>query len=514
MLDKITAFFKKYFFVISILFFSSILRWVLILKGGQFYFPDENRYGIAQDTIALLLAEKIKTALLTLLGELAHVGFKITALFPAFLENKFGTTLALPAIFFSFFSILSLLLIWKIALRASGQIRVANYALFIAACSQVLLYYSRHLFPYDEAMFFGLFALYVALKNNVSPSTFYWCGVISFLCLVSYNGYWPIAGFAMIVNLFYGKREEYWLLKRPAILGLGFFTPLVILLGVCFMVGKDFFSDYQVYLQKIVQGSFNEGWSLPFEYFWHAEHLFIVIVGLLAFTALFLFLKQRNKFPFKKNALDIGENDFRINSKYLSVALGGTLFIYLCLIIPSNLTHTFVVYARTARQLMPFLALSAAYGLYYLRSWKFGGRWLANTVIVVLFVQAAWNYRLEYNIVYPRQFLQEIQERYPDFKVSSKMMRFYAPLVCQNSGLLVVNFHYIYDWSQPLPSVRGDVLGRTPHPINFLPYQYDGYTPEQRQAILKENFEMIAYKPEISYLTSINNEIENCSQDK
>jgi hypothetical protein len=360
-------------------------------------------------------------------------------------------------------------------------------------------------------MFFGLFGLYVTLEDDANIGTSFWCGVISFLCLVTYNGYWPIAGFAMIVNLFYGKKEEYWLLKRPASLGLGFFTPLAILLGVCFVVGKDFFSDYQIYLQKIVQGSFSEGWRLPFEYFWHAEHLLVVIVGLLIFLAFFMFFIKRNKFLSETHALEGGGGN---SIKYLSVTLGGTLFIYLCLAIPSNVTHTFVVYARTARQLMPFLALTAAYGLYQLRSWKPGGRCLVNTVIVVLLVQAVWNYRLEYNIVYPRKFLQEIQERYPDFTVSSKMMRFYAPLVCQNSGLLVVNFHYIYDWSQPLPSVQGDLLIRAPHPIKFLPYQYDGYTPEQRQAIRKENFEMIAYKPEISYLTSIKNEIENCSQTK
>ena len=165
MITRTTKFFKKHYLVISILSVSSALRWVLILRGGQFYFPDESRYGIAQDALVLLLDGKVKTALLTLLGELAHVGFKFTALIPAFFENKLSTTLALPAIFFSFFSILNLLLIWKIALATGASPRVANYALFIAASSQVLLYYSRHIFPYDEAMFFGLLALYVTLKN-------------------------------------------------------------------------------------------------------------------------------------------------------------------------------------------------------------------------------------------------------------------------------------------------------------------------------------------------------------
>lgn len=489
MILRTTNFIKKHHFVISILLISSILRWILILRGGQFYFPDESRYGIAQNALALLLDGKVKTALLVLVNELAHVGFKITALIPALFENIFDTTLALPAIFFSFFSILNLFLIWMIALKAGATTRVANYALLIAACSQVLLYYSRHLYPYDQAMFFGLLALYVALKNT-KPGVSFLCGTLSFLCIVTYNGYWAIAAFPMMVSTFNGAKEKYWFVKRPMFLGLGFLTPLAILLTFCFVIGKDFFSDYGVYLQKIVQGSFSEGWSLPFEYFWHAEHGFIVVVALLTLVSLFLFLKKRNKF--------------------LYIALGGTIFVYLCLVIPSNVTHTFVVYARTTRQLLPFLVLTAAYGLDNLYSWKPGGRWLVNALIAIIFVQAAWNYRLAYKIIYPREFIQKIQERYPDFRISEKMMLFYAPLICKDSDFLAVNFHVFYNWPHPLPPIQGHILLSAPHPDNFPAYQYDGYTPEQRQVIRQENFKMEFYKLDVNPEM----EIENCYQVK
>lgn len=494
MIVRVKNLFKKHCFVITTLLISGILRWILIIKGGQFYFPDESRYGITQDAMVLLLEGKARTALLTLVDELAHVGFKLTALIPAFFENIFDTTLTLPAIFFSFFSILNLLLIWKIALKAGASIRVADYALLIAAFSQVLLYYSRHIFPYDQAMFFGLSALYIALGNNAKPTVSILCGTLSFLCLVTYNGYWAITIFPMIVNIFNGAKEKYWIVKRPALLALGFLMPLAILLMVCFVIGKDFFSDYGVYLQKIVQGSFSEGWSLPFEYFWHAEHGFFAIVGFLTFVALFLFFRKRNKF--------------------LYIALGGTLFVYLCLVIPSNLTHTFVVYARTARQLMPFLVLAAAYGLSYFHEWKPGSSWLVNITIAFFFIQATWNYGLAYKIIYPGEFVQKAQEQYPGFEISSKMMRFYAPLVCKNNGLIAKNYHYIYTWPQLAPTVQGDILMRTPHPINVLHYQYDGYTPAERGAIRAEYFEMVLYKPDANYLASLKNEIENCNQGK
>lgn len=494
MIVRAKTLFKKHYFVITTLLISGILRWILIIKGGQFYFSDESRYGITQDAMVLLLEGKVRTALLTLVDELAHVGFKLTALIPAFFENIFDTTLALPAIFFSFFSILNLLLIWKIALKAGASIGVANYALLIAACSQVLLYYSRHIFPYDQAMFFGLLALYIALGDNAKPIVSILCGALSFLCLVTYNGYWAIAAFPMIVSIFNGTKEKHWIVKRPAFLALGFLTPLAILLMVCFVIGKDFFSDYGVYLQKIVQGSFSEGWSLPFEYFWYAEHGFIVIVGLFSLVALILFLKDRNR--------------------YLYIAIGGTLFIYLCLAIPSNILHIFVVYARTARQLLPFLILLTAYGLAALQSWKPGSRWLANIIVAAILVQAAWNYQLSSKIVYPREFIQDIQQQYPEFEVSSKMMRFYSPLICQHQGFLLLNFHYIYNWSKTPTDIRGELLLQAPHPVKFQPHLYEGYTPEERRAIRKENFEMAFYKLDADYLASHKKDIERCNQNR
>jgi hypothetical protein len=490
---KARHFFKEYRFVVSILLVSGLLRWVLIFRGGQFYFPDESRYGIAQDALVLLLEGKVRTALLTLVGELAHVGFKLTALIPALFENLFHTSLVLPAIFFSFFSILNLLLIWMIALRAGASRRVANYALFLAAASHVLLYYSRHIFPYDQAMFFGLLALYVALGNMSKPASLFLCGGISFLCLVTYNGYWQMAAFPMIVGMFLGEKEKDWLVKRPAFLGSGFLTPLAVLLLACFVIGKDIFSDYGVYLRKIVQGSFSEGWSLPFEYFWHAEHGFILIVGAFTLIALFLLPKNGNKF--------------------LHVSLGGVFFIYLSLAILSNLTHTFVVYARTARQLMPFLVLTAAYGLAYFHSWKPRGRWLVHIAMIVFFVQAAWNYGVAYRMEFPGEFIRNIQAQEPEFQIAAKMVRFYAPLVCKKDDLVAKNYHYIYTWPQSVPPVQGDVLLNAPHPINFLHYQYDGYTPAERQAIRAEYFEMVLFEIDANDLESFKNEIENCNQE-
>ncbi len=493
MVNVIIHFFKKYHVVLTTLSVSAVLRWILIFRGGQFYFPDESRYGLAQDAAALLLEGNLKTALLTLTDEFAHFGFKVIAMVPAVMQNLFHTTAAPPAIFFSLFSILNLFLIWKIALRAGGE-TIANYAILLAACSQVLMYYARHFLPYDLAMFFGLLALYIALEEPVTPKQSFFCGILGFFCLVSYNGYWAIAAFGMSVNLFNGTKEKHWFWKRSLFLGLGFLISLSLLLGIYLATGKDFFDSYRVYIQKITQGAFGEGWSLPFVYFWHAEHFLFPILGLLCIATLFRMQKQADMTA--------------------RVGLAGFLFIYLCLVIPSNLTHSFVVYGRLARQLMPFLVLAAASSLGYLAARKPAGRWLVNSLIIILVLQLLWNYRSSYLLVYPREFAREVQENYPDFQISPKMMGFFAPLVCHNNGFLAVNFHYIYDWSQPMPPVQGEILLKASHPVNFLPYQYEGYPPEQRQELRRRNFEMIFSRLDASSLSNATQGIENCYHEK
>jgi hypothetical protein len=196
------------------------------------------------------------------------------------------------------------------------------------------------------------------------------------------------------------------------------------------------------------------------------------------------------------------------------IGLAGVLFIYLCLVIPSNLTHSFVVYGRLARQLMPFLVLAAADGLRFLDLLKPRIQWLINILILFLFAQAAWNYHLSYLLVYPREFASEVQTKYPDFEISSKMMQFYAPSVCQDNGYLAANFHYLYDLSQPVPQVYGKVLLRAAHPVNFLPYQYEGYSPEQRIYLRRQDYEMIFYSLDRTDQSDAPMNIENCNQGK
>ena len=170
--------------LISILLISLILRWILIFRGGQYYISDETRYEVSRNAAQFLIQGEVGKALTEFTLSPEHLGFKVLGIIPALLEHMVGTSLVLPAMFFSLFSALNLYLIYLLARRVGSSSKEALYAILLASSCLSLLYYARHLFPYDMAMSFGLLALYLALTQNRSARTSAVCGVFGFLCFI------------------------------------------------------------------------------------------------------------------------------------------------------------------------------------------------------------------------------------------------------------------------------------------------------------------------------------------
>ena len=111
-----------------------------------------------------------------------------------------------------------------------------------------------------------------------------------------------------------------------------------------------------------------------------------------------------------------------------------------------------------------------------------------------LFVQATWNFSVTYKVSYPKDFVKTVQAQYRAFSFSEKRFAFGAPAICENNGYAMQNAKYFLDApevSQPIPGI---ILLSTLHPVNFLPYQYEGYTPEQRQAFRNTQLSMVFYE--------------------
>ena len=478
--------------VIGILLVSLILRWILIFRGGQYFNSDETRYEVSLAAARLLWQGQLGEALRQFTISPEHLGFKVVGLIPALTEHIVGPSLVLPAMFFSFFSVLSLYLIFLLSQRDQASPNEPLYALFFAASCLSLLYYSRHLFPYDLAMSFGLIALHVALNRNPTTRTSLACGGLSFLCFITYNGYWPLAGFAMLVHVLIRDKQISSMIQKAIVTAIGFMTPLVLVILAMLWSGTDMISAYQFFATSITQGIFEEGWSIPFEYFWHTEYTIVLILGGLAILAII--------------------NPSKARRRYTWLWAGGILFIYLCLVIPSMLEY-FVVYARLARQMIPLLVLLAAQGLLELEKQIAYGRRVTQLIFAVIFIQAAWNYTAAFQIGFPRDFATQAQVRFPGFEFSSKRLAYGAPVICQNNGYIIENTKFYVEPPERIPQVKGQLLLSALHPTNYLPYLYEGDPPEFRQAYRNLKLQMNFYKADEAFMAETNPEwtaIESC----
>lgn len=475
-----------------ILAISLLLRWMLVFRGGQFYFSDEGRYETSRAVVDRFASGNFAEGFTQLFTAPEHVGFKIIGILPALAERVTRESSILPALFFSLFSVLNLYLMYLISKRTGAPERESLYALVFAALSMSLLYFSRHLMPYDPAMTFGLLAFYLALTGKPDVKSSLACGALGFLCFITYNGYWPLAGLAMTVNSLRGYTKFIPFIQKGLHTAFGFALPAVFLISTAWFSGVNMLNEYQAFAATVSQGSFEEGWSLPFEYFWHAEHLVVIAFASLSIVAMIL----------------SGER-----SKPLFLWAAAILIVYLCLAIPSVFMHSFVVYGRLARQIMPFLVLLSAAGFAHLEGAFSSRRSVVQLLLSMILIQAAWNYTGAYRLVYPREFSAKAQAAYPEFTFSEKRLIFGAPTLCQNNGYVA---EYVKRFDAPPESnlpVDGVILLSAPHPDNFLPYQYEGYTYEQRQYLRELKPEMRLYRADIEFMSEANpasTSIKNC----
>jgi len=462
-----------------ILLISLALRWVLVLRGGQYYFSDEGRYESSRAFVGLLLAGDPSSAFAKLFIAPEHLGFKLIGIIPALLEQLTRESLALPALFFSLFSVLNLFLIYKISQQAGATQQESLFALFFAASSMSLLYFSRHLLPYDSAMTFGLLAIFIALMEKPSPKASLLCGASAFLCFITYNGYWALAGFGMFSHVIRSHRNLSDLIRKASLTAVGFALPAILLFLLVSLAGTNLLAEYRVFSTTVSQGSFAEGWSLPFEYFWHAEHWLFILLCLLSCYAIY-------------------------SSRQTRLWVVAIIFMYLCFLIPSVFLHSFVVYGRLARQMMPFLILLAAGGLVQLKQgFSFGDK-LTKGILVALVIQAAWNFQRPFSLTYPRDFAEKAQAMYSDFQFSEKRLIFGAPTLCQNNGYIAEYVKRFEVPPGPDPAIEGEVLLSAKHPDNFLPYQYEGYTPQERATLRDMQIEMRLYRAAESFMSDVN----------
>jgi len=428
-----------------ILVAAAALRVVLVLRGGQNYWPDEVRYQRSAAAVEALSRGHLGAAARSLLHP-DHPLFGVLGVVPAALEHAAGPNPRIPALFFAAFSVASILLLALLVRRLGESERASVLAAALLALSTTQLYYSRHLLPYDTAMAFGLAALVVGLGSTDRPRASIGCGLLAAAAVLTYDGFWLLGGFAVLTHVVRAPRSRRDVLRRAATAGIAFAAPFALLLGLDAAAGGDLARRAAAFSRTVSQGVYAEGWRLPFAYLWQAEHL---VALLWAFGAGWGIVR-------------IARGDRR---PALLLGAAGLAVIYGGLVASSVVLERAVVYGRLVRQLVPFACLLSA--LMLDRLWD-RRRAAALAAFAATALEATLNFRAPMSQVFPDEF-RRLAAAVPSPDGRERRL-LYA--------------EHIYPVPAPPPSdCRGPELLARPHPLQYRPYQYEGYTPAERAAL-------------------------------
>lgn len=440
---------------VLIALFAVGVRWLLATRGGQDYWPDEARYARAKHAVRMLIEGNLQDAA-RIFDSADHLFFKALSVLPASIEIGTVDSNRIPAIFFSTFFALTLFVLWGIVRRTgAGEGTALVSVALLAGCNSFFIY-SRHLVPYDAAMAIGLCAVYVGMRPDPRPWTSVICGFWAGVAFLTYTGYWTLTAFAVLTHTFYQDRKPARVVFRMAVSAAAAVLPTIFLCGLSWIMGGGLAESFVAYGSLATQGDFREGWSLPFEYLWHTEHLNLVIWIAAALFAIFVLRRMRHP----KTAL---------------FALAGLLFFYGTMTLFSTGLHKFVVYGRLARQLAPFFCILTSAVLVH--TW---GRWPKARFPLLLAaglmtVQSAYDLYQPFRLTFPIEFRQALgaaQREFPKGRYD------------------LLNAGHIYP-HPVLSSVKYQrAVYSRPHPLEYPPYQYEGFTPEQRRTLRSTDISM------------------------
>ena len=432
-----------------VLLVSFWLRVTLIAAGGQFYWPDEKRYLHSRQAAEAILAADFKKAAADLYRP-DHFLFKVFGVIPAVFENISGPDPRIPAYFLAMISTLNIWLIWKIALSAGARRREAFIVACLLACSNSFFYYTRHLLPYDLATMFGFLALLAALKHSGNTAAAFICGLSAAGAILAYTGSWALAGFAVTVGVVWHPFSIQNFFKRLVFSGIGLVAPFLAIHAAYFCggFGNRWLQSLAVFSRSITQGSYEEGWRLPFEYLWHSEHL-LLVAWCAALVWCLWEVKNGNR------------------SRRVLLGIAGVVFIYSTLALFSVGLKMFVVYGRLARQLVPFFCILMGYCVERLFLAGKKARIAASLACGLIVIQAAFNLRRPLSQVFPPEFLARAGE--------------YLSRAGEDNFAVLYAHHLIPKKSSQPPAEPMETIISAQHPLQFLPYQYEGYDQEQRR---------------------------------
>jgi hypothetical protein len=168
------------------------------------------------------------------------------------------------------------------------------------------------------------------------------------------------------------------------------------------------------------------------------------------------------------------------------------IFIYLALGCSSAIFHVFVVMGRQARQVVPFLCLATAAAAVELLERRRWSSWIVVAGVVALLAQTGWNFKQPLQQRFPRDVIGEITTKYGPIDFENTIEG--PPLTHEHveSRWVLLNAQHLYNPRAPRPPLPSSIIEvtRFRHPQQFLPYQYEGLRPTERQVLRGSDISM------------------------
>jgi hypothetical protein len=445
----------------ALLAISYALRVCLAFRGGQWFWPDEARYGIARDAAYEFAHRQWGLAFRSLLGGADHVLFRWIGLPVAAIEYLVGGNHpALAACYFGLFSVGVIYLVWAVALRAGAAEPEALWSAFFAAAANSLFYYSRHYLPYDAALFGMMLSLLLAVGPWSARRSFL-VGVAAGLAFLTYNGYWLLGGCILCLHALLGAGGLRRLPARALLAFLGLLAPIAMFVALGAWASGGVLSSYRAFAGSVKQGNFHVGFRVVPEYLWAAEGpMLVVMLAAFGYAILAPAPGRRRRLLWWASAI---------------VGIYGGLVLF------SDLLPVFMVYGRLSRCLIPFLCLGAGAGAAGFLEGRgaLRGAWTGALLLLVAGL-GAMSLSVPLRQVFPDRFMDVFSR-----EVSGVPGRAYAFYRVLGTESLVEKVLGEGEKAQGYPE-----LFHRDNPLQFRPYQFEGFTVEQRRQLDSSNVAM------------------------
>lgn len=441
--------------ILAVLAVTLLVRVVLVWNGGQGFWPDETRYQASQEAVRRLAEGNVRSALGSAVAQGDHPGFKLLGIVPAAAAKVIGVQdLRLPAAFFTAFSWMALWLLWGIVRRMGASPAAQAWTVAVAGLSTSLTYYTRHLLPYDVSLTLALAAIYVAWRTPGSGWRAFAAGALAGASFLVYLGYWLVAGIALVLIGCGPAGTWCRLLARWTQAAAGFAAALLAVWLIDRLGEGTMVENSRRFSGSITQGDFGSGWWLVWEYFWKAEG-WLAVMWLLAVGGLAAAAWRQWR---------AGERPERT----WLLGLGAVAAVYAGLVVLSDLVPKFVVYGRTARQLVPFLSVVTGLALAHFLAGRSRLAWVLGLALAGNF---AWQIAPAITVGFPNEFRR---------KAAAVQAKAPATVPGRSYHRLVNVDHYVYE-AERLPYAPEAVLLAARHPYEFEPFLYEGSSARQRE---------------------------------